>query len=142
MIETTVGVVEMKNRLAEMDMDIVLATVPDTITLEQEVFKTLAETQQSTGLSVFDPQFLAIVELSPLPNKRAVIERIQRLAADAQKQGAEAQAAMQQQAMSAAQADVEATQAKAMRDAALAQKAMREAQFTGWPSPNGQPFNA
>lgn len=118
-----IGVVGMKNRLAELDLDIVLTTVPDTVTLEQEVFEKLMETAQSTGVSPFDPRFLAFLEMAPLPNKRETIERIKRLAAEAQQQDDGTQAAM---AQGAAQADMQLKQAKAAKDAALGSKAQAE----------------
>jgi len=63
------------NRIAELDMDIIIQTTPDTANLQEEVFADLTALVQS-GLSVFDPQFEIMVELSPMQDKTRVLEMI------------------------------------------------------------------
>jgi len=119
--------VDTRNRLASLDMDIVLTTVPDAVSLEQEVFGKLMELAGSTGVSPFDPKFLAFLEMAPLPNKRQTIERIQRLAQDAEQQNAQAAQAQMQVAQEAQGADIAVKQSKAQKDQAFALKAGLEA---------------
>lgn len=61
-----------KNRLAELDVDIIIDTVPDTANVQQEQFQVLAE------LAKMYPQevtFDEMVELSTLQNKRAFLDK-------------------------------------------------------------------
>ncbi len=120
------GVTGMKNRLAELDMDILISTVPDTVTLQQEVFSKIMETVGSTGLDVFDPRFKVYLEMSGLPNAREVMETIERAKAEAEQQGAEVAAAQQQAQDAAQQVELAVKGAKATKDSALAQKAQAE----------------
>jgi hypothetical protein len=62
------------NRLAEMDMDILLDTVPDTANLAQEVWADLLELSKAVPIGT--PQWMIALELSPLPDKQRVIEKI------------------------------------------------------------------
>lgn len=82
-----------ENELAQMDMDIIIASSPDTIALEQEVFDSLMELVRS-GVDPFSPQFELLLELAPLPDKTGMLERI----------GALKQQLQQQQAQQAAEA--------------------------------------
>lgn len=107
-MQPTMGQVGTKNRLAEMDVDIILDTVPDTATLEQEVWSELRDLA-STGLDIFSPQFEMMIEMSPLADKARVLERLKK----AREEGQQAQ---QQQAAKIAQAEEEARQL-AMADA-------------------------
>lgn len=123
------GVVGMNNRLAELDMDIVLTTVPDTATLQQEVFSTLLEYASSNRLSPFQPEFWAMLEMSTLPDKRAAIEKLQRLAAEAQQQDAPAQEAAMQMQQQKQGVEMQAEQAKTAKHLAEAQKTSVETQL-------------
>jgi len=75
-----VGIVGMKNRLAEMDVDIILDTVEDTATLAQEVWAELVQlVGQAGGLeAVYSPAFELMVEASPIADKTRVIELIKK----------------------------------------------------------------
>jgi hypothetical protein len=121
---TTVGTgqVGVKNRLAELDMDVILTTVPDTLTLEQETFSTLLEYASSNRLSPFSPEFWAMLEMSSLPNKRGTVEKLQRLAQEAQQQQAGAQEAAQEQAQQRNAVELQSEQAKAAKHFAEAEK--------------------
>lgn len=119
--------VDVRNRLAELDMDILLTTVPDQVSLEQEVFEKLMELAGSTGVSPFDPAFQAYLELAPLPNKRATIERIQRLAKQASEQNAEAQQQAAQMAQAEQGAKISSIEAKSEKDRAMSMKSVMEA---------------
>jgi hypothetical protein len=74
------GQVGTKNRLAEMDVDIILDTVEDTATLAQEVWAELVQlVGQAGGLeAVYSPAFELMVEASPIADKTRVIELIKK----------------------------------------------------------------
>ena len=74
------GQVGTKNRLAEMDVDIILDTVQDTATLAQEVWAELVQlVGQAGGLeAVYTPAFELMVEASPIADKTRVLELIKK----------------------------------------------------------------
>jgi Skp family chaperone for outer membrane proteins len=81
------------NDIAKMDIDIIVDSVPDTATLEQEIFEELAQLAQTYG-----PQnvpFSLVIEMSSLPKKRELIQKLQAFQAEQQ----QAQAAALQQKM-------------------------------------------
>lgn len=109
-IGTQQVVVEIRNRPAEMDMDIIIDAVADTANVQQEQFTELVKLAQ-----VYGPQevpFDDLLEASNLPKKRELIE----------KREARKQEAMQSQppADPRIEADVAAKQARAALDAARA----------------------
>jgi hypothetical protein len=61
------------NPLGELDVDIILETVPDTATLAQEQFQTLAQLAQQYGPQ--EVPFDDLLELSDLPDKRKLMEK-------------------------------------------------------------------
>ncbi|MEG3124793.1 portal protein [Sphingomonas sp. GB1N7] len=130
MMRAGMGVVEMKNRLAELDLDIILSTTPDTISLQHEISQQIMEYASATKTPISSPEFLLILEMSQLPNKRETIDRIKRLAAEQQQAGGEEQTAAAQMQMQAAQTDIEVKKAKIAKDSAHAAKAGAEAERT------------
>ena len=72
--------VMIRNRIAEMDVDIILDTVQDTATLAQEVWAELVQlVGQAGGLeAVYSPAFELMIEASPLADKTRVIELIKK----------------------------------------------------------------
>lgn len=70
----------MQNRLAEMDVDIILDTVQDTATLAQEVWAELVQlVGQAGGLeAVYTPAFELMIEASPMADKTRVLELIKK----------------------------------------------------------------
>lgn len=82
-----------KNRLAEMDMDIIVDTVPDTANLQQEVFADMLEVVRS-GIDPFSPHFELLIEMSPLANKSRVLERVKAMKEQASQQNPQLQQAM------------------------------------------------
>ncbi len=116
-----------KNHLAKMDMSIILTTVPDVVTLEQETFDKLAEFAQSSRLTPFDPQFWAMIEMSNMANKRTVIDRLKRMKSEFEQENSAAQQAQAQAAQQAQGVDIAVKQAKAAKDTASAQKTGIEA---------------
>lgn len=67
---------QVNHRIAEMDMDIIIDSVPDTANLAQEVWSDLLELV-GQGVPIGSPQFMIAVEMSPLPNKSEIIERVE-----------------------------------------------------------------
>lgn len=103
---------KVNHRIAQMDMDIILDSVPDTANLAQEVWAELLELTRA-GIPIGSPQFMIAVEMSPLPNKTEILERIsawQEQQSQSQQPDPVQQAAMQLE-MQEKQADVENTQA-------------------------------
>lgn len=95
MMQAAEGVVGYNNRIAEMDMDIIIATTPDTVALETETFEAIMGLVQS-GVDPMSPVFQIMLELSPLPDKTRVMERIEAVKQEAA-QALEGQQQAQQQ---------------------------------------------
>lgn len=106
-----VGQVGQNNRLAEMNMDVIIQATPDTASLEHETFEAIMALVQS-GVDPMSPVFQIMLELSPLPDKTRVMERIE---------------AVKQEAAQAMQAQQEAEQQQKQLDAA---KLQAETQYT------------
>lgn len=68
------------NRLAEMDVDIILDTVQDTATLAQEVWAELVQLVGQTGglEAVYSPAFELMIEASPIADKTRILELIKK----------------------------------------------------------------
>lgn len=75
-----------KNRITEMDMDIIIDTVPDTANLQQEVFADMLEVVRS-GVDPFSPHFELLIEMSPIADKGRILERVKALREEQQGQG-------------------------------------------------------
>lgn len=116
-------VVGYDNRIADMDMDIVVDTVPDTANLAAEQFQTLSALAQAYGPEAVP--FEDLVELSSLPDKRKWRER--REARQAEQQNPQAQA-MQQEALMLAARKEQAAIAKDESSARLNDAKANQAQ--------------
>jgi hypothetical protein len=110
-----------KNRPADMDMDIILKSTPDSVTLQQEAY---VEIMRAYGPQI--PLELGI-EMSPFPNKKEWLEKLKKFKEEAQK-------AQQQQAQAAAQIQAEQfrlqgqkTQSEVAKNTASAAKADADA---------------
>jgi len=102
-------VVEKRNDVKQLEMDIILEEVPDTAIIQQEQFEMLANLAGTRG----DPQmFEALLELSNMPNKDAVLEKFK-----PDEQAQQQQAQVQQQAMQMETADKMADIAKKQAEA-------------------------
>ena len=115
-------VFQTRNNVAEMDMDIIMAEAPDSLTIQQEQFETMAELAKMYGPEKVP--FETMLELSSLYGKDAIKEK---LAGDPQQaqmaaQMAQMQQQMQQMAaqlgMAEKQADIEKTQAETAKTVA------------------------
>lgn len=113
--------------LAQMDVDIILDTVPETSTLEHETTQEILRYAASTGISPLDPQFKALLMMFPLPNKTVVLERFDAIRAEMmQEQAAQMQQQAQQQMMMQ-QLQAAQMQSKAAKDGASAEKSQADA---------------
>jgi hypothetical protein len=116
-------VTEVKNRPAEMDMDIIIDAVADTANVQQEQF---AELVKLAG--IYGPQevpFDDLLEVSNLPKKRELIEKRE----SRKQEAAQGQGPAQQMQQAAFQAEMEGKQAKAALDGAKAEGQMLENQI-------------
>lgn len=109
-------VIEYKNRPAEIDVDIIIDSTPDTATLQAEQFTELLKLAQMYGPQ--EVPFDDVLKLSAMPRKREVMEA--RKERQEQAQGAQQPNPMQQ-AMFQAEienkgADTEAKRARAFKD--------------------------
>ena len=103
------------NRVADMDMDVVVDTVPDTANLAVEQFQMLSQLAQAYGPEKVP--FEVLLELSSLPNKRQVKEMLEKgQAVPPEVMQAQAQAMQTEQAER--QADIEKTQSETAKNMA------------------------
>lgn len=65
-----------QNALAEMDVDIVLDTVPNTQSLQQEQFQMLTDLARSNAVQIPLP---ILIQMSSLPNKADILEKLNEL---------------------------------------------------------------
>ncbi len=128
---TQIGQTGVNNRIAEIDVDLTLTTVPDTVTLQQEVFATLMEYASATKLEPFDPKFWAMIEMSNMPDKRNTIETLKRLKEEAAQGEAEQAAKMAQIQEAQATSEIQSVQARAAKDNAAAGKLQAETHMLG-----------
>lgn len=141
-----------RNSLAEMDVDIILDSVPDTANVQQEQFQTLGELAKMYGPQ--EVPFDDLLELSVMPNKRALMEKRkarQEQAAEQQQspqaqiamRGAMAKVAGEEAKVGKTQAEAALTEAKArnefMRPQMEAAEALIAAQTTPPPGATGAP---
>jgi hypothetical protein len=127
-------VFETKNQVAELDVDIIIDESPDTVTIQQEQFETIA-----TLASTYGPQavpFKALLQLSSLKGKKEVMDMLEGDGQMMQLQQAVEQLQAQLQEVTQgliaqqAQADVALTNAKAQTEQAKAAKTAAEVQQT------------
>lgn len=112
------------NRLAELDVDIILDSVPDTANVQQEQFDVLAELARAYPKDV---PFDDLLELSTMPNKRALVEKRKARQTEAAQQG---QGNPQNEiAMRGAMAKVAETEANAALKGAQARNEMLKPQM-------------
>lgn len=115
-------VIEVQNSVEEMDVDIVLQEVPDTATLQTEQF---AELVNLARAGVVFPQE-TYIEASQLRNKDTLLEKLRGGGEMTPEQQQAAQAQQQIEQRNAA-AEIAGKEAKAVRDAASANKTNIEA---------------
>jgi hypothetical protein len=120
-MQTVMAQVGTNQRVAEMDVDIELTTVPDVVTLRQEAWEAVLDTAKSLGLNPLSPEFRALIKFSPLPNAIDIYEELGEIAAEVAQQNAPAATAETQAAMLERHAHIAKNLAKADRDSATAE---------------------
>lgn len=128
------GQLEVQNRVAELDVDIIIDAAPDYATLQQEQFEML--TQLATSTPGLIPPDL-IIEASQLRDKQKILERLRDPEAQQQQQALQQRMAQLEDAMR--QAKVASEQAAAQQKSAAANKLAAETQeiMAGMGDPNG-----
>jgi hypothetical protein len=115
---------QVDNELAQIDVDIILETVPDTAVLADEQFQALSQLAQMYGPQ--EVPFDDLLELSSIPDKSKLIEKRKQRQEQMQQQAAGAQQLQEAGAV----ATVNKTQAQANEAAAKADKISTETAFT------------
>lgn len=113
-----------KNHIAKMDVDIVVDTVPETATLEQEVFQDLAKIAGAYGPQAVP--FEMMIELSSVPKKREFVRKLRDLRAEAaqeQAQGQQRQAQLAEEKIRSEIAEINSSTAKNLSAANAAEVA-------------------
>jgi hypothetical protein len=113
---------KVNNRIAEMDVDIIIDTAPDTATLAQETWEGLLSLAKEVPIGT--PQFMMALEMSPLPDKARIIERLKAMSAEQQGQPDPAQDMLKQATVAKAAADIENIQAKTEKEKAQVSEIM------------------
>ena len=115
-VQIVEGVVEVKQRLAEIDTDIILDQNNDTANLAQEIWAELMELLR-LGMSPFSPEFEIAIEMSPLADKARILERLKAKREEMQ-QGQQIPPEVQQaiEEMQAVIADLQGGQAAAEKE--------------------------
>jgi hypothetical protein len=136
----TQGVVEYKNRPAELSMDIILDDTQDTANLQEEIWGELMQLVSNAGglQSIYSDEFETALEMSPIADKPRLVEKLkakreardQNMVTQLQQQVEQlTQALQQKQATDQAvtQSTVEKNQAQTLQAAAGAHKTATEA---------------
>jgi hypothetical protein len=102
------------NNLGEMDVDIEIDTQQDTGNIQQEAFNEILELVKMSPVYQQQVSLATLIQLSPIPHKRAVLDQIKQAAAAQQRKAAQAETLAQAHA----QAQLENTQADTQSKAA------------------------
>jgi hypothetical protein len=134
-LDTVVGV---ENKVAEMDVDIVVEDVPDTVTIQQEQFDALTAIFPAIPDNMKPAAFEMLIESSTVRNKSKFLEKLKGQD-DPQAQAQQAQLAEMQQQLEQAmikldmaqkQANVEKTNAEVIKIQTDAEKNMADTEKT------------
>lgn len=116
-----------KNAIAEMDVDIILDTTPDTANIQAEQFQDLAQLA-ANPLYAQQVPFEVMLDLSAIPHKRRIIGKLKELR-EAREKAQAAQAEQQAQILQARlEAEIGATKSKSVLNTAQAQAAVSGAE--------------
>jgi len=106
-------VVEVRNNVKELDMDIILDEAPNYINLQHEIFATVMEGARTSGQPI--PLDVMLDLMPSVPNKRQILDKLK-----GDEQAQEQQAAQDQEAADLqkrdAEAEIESKEAKAYKD--------------------------
>lgn len=134
-IEMVPQLVEVKNEVAKMDMNITVQSVPQSPNLQSEVFEQFMKLMQ-TGLPLESPQFEFLIEMAPLQDKskiRDLMKKVKDEAAQVAQAQQEAQAAdaeaQKQLVVDKAKSDIAKNIGHAQQSEATANKTAAETQM-------------
>ncbi|WP_114227035.1 MULTISPECIES: hypothetical protein [Sphingomonas] len=120
----------LEKALATMDVDIILDSVPDTVSLQQEANEQILKYAEGMQLSITDPQFRLVMELFLTVDRTRQLERYDAGMARMQEQAAPMQQMQQQMQQMQQQLEHLRVQAEAQKDLAHANKLNAEADYT------------
>jgi hypothetical protein len=112
-----------KNAVAELDVDIILDSTPDTANIQQEQFQDLMQLVGSNPAYAQTVPFEMLLELSAVPHKRQLIDKLKTF----REQSAQAAQAQQQAAQQAQAAQIDKVHSEAELNAARTAKTQLEA---------------
>ena len=92
------GILGYHNRVAEMDVDIEIDVQPDTGTIQQEAFSELMRLVGTSPVYQQQISLKQLIELSPIPHKRSVLDSLAQAEADQTQARARQQQAGQEMA--------------------------------------------
>lgn len=124
----TVPVLE--KAIAQMDVDIILNAVPDTITLQQEANEQILKYAEGMQLPIDDPRFRMVMEMFLTVDKTRQLERWDTATSKLQEQNAGAMQMQMQMQQMQQQLEAMRVEMEAQKDAAQARKADAQAQET------------
>lgn len=103
-----------KNRVAEMDVDIILDTTPDTANLQAEVWAELTSLVSNAGglAAVVTPEFQLMLDLAPLADKARIMEKLEKFREERDQNQVQQLTQQVQQLTAALQAKQEVSQAE------------------------------
>lgn len=120
----------MERAVSQMDVDIILATVPDEATLQHETTQEILRYAGSTGVSPMDPAFKALLMMFLQTDKTRTLEKWDAIRAEMQQEQAAQMAQQQQQMQMQQQLQAMQIQARAEKDSAIGRKADADAAKT------------
>jgi hypothetical protein len=117
------GILGYKNKVAEMDVDIEIDTMPDTGTVQAEAFSELLKLVAMSPAYQQQVSLKQLIQLSPIPHKRSVLDAI----AEAQQAQEQKAAAADQLSQAHAVAAIHEKQSAALKNTASGQADMIDA---------------
>lgn len=121
--------VEVRNDVAELDMDIIIETAYDLVNIQREQFELLAKIAQTRP----DVPFTEVIKLSELRGKDKIIQSLEQsaqAASQAQQQAMQSQQQTQQVDNMETQSKAQLNTAKAQKEAEAARKSKADAELT------------
>jgi len=109
-----------KNPVGEMDVDIKLDTQPDVANIQQEQFRDLIQVVGSNPMYAQQIPFEVMLELSTVPHKRQIIDKIKKYREEQAQAGAQQQQMQQKIAIETAMAEIEKTRSESQLNEAKA----------------------
>jgi hypothetical protein len=116
-------IVEVRNELSKLEMDIMIKTAPDSINIQREQFELLANIAQTRP----EVPFTEVLKLSELRGKEEIIKSIEESARASAEQNAQIQQATLQAEMAEKESKIDVNKSKAGKDRAATVKEMAQA---------------